>query len=157
MKILNIIITFMLSFCLLSGCSTADKPSAEEVAYELKALTSNSINWSELDNNKMSTYFQLENSEVENFKGYINSAEERFDMIAVFSFSDQKAKKSVLEAVEATTRDMSENYKLANGNEATKISNRLLAETDDLVILCIIDQNDSLKKYLTDNIGVKLL
>lgn len=157
MKIFKTIVVFLLCFCLLTGCSSTDKQSAEEVAEKLKELSGDTVSWSELDSSKMSSYFQLEEGDVNEFKGYINNSEERFDMIAVFSFKKEENKKAVLGAVESTLRMMNENYRLANGDEAAKISGRLLAETDNLIILCITDQNDSIKTYLTEEIKAKLI
>lgn len=157
MRFFKTVLSILLCICLFAGCGSAEKLDAKDIAEEVKKLSSDTVSWVVLDKTKMSTYFGISDESISDFAGYVNDAEEHFDMIAVFKFKDKNTRDNILSGISIMATQMSKSYSLANVSEATKINNRIIAETKDMIILCIMDKQDKITKYLTDNIGAKLI
>lgn len=157
MRFFKTVLSIMLCICLFAGCGSADKLSAKDIADEIKNLSSDTVSWVTLDKSKISTYFGISDEHISDFTGYLNDAEEHFDMIAVFRFENADIREDIIAGINTMTAQISESYKLANISEATKINNRTIAETANTVILCIMDKQDKITKYLTDDLGAEII
>ncbi|MEE0928232.1 MAG: DUF4358 domain-containing protein [Acutalibacteraceae bacterium] len=151
------ILALLLCLCLLAGCGSDSRLTAKEIADELKTFSADTVSWTELGRSKISTYFGFSDENITGFKGYINDAEEKFDMIAVFGFEDETTKAEILSGISDMTTQMSENYKLANESVAGKIISKTLAQTDHFVILCIMDQNKKVTEYLQNEVKAEII
>lgn len=151
------IIPLILCLCLFVGCSGREKLSANDIADEIKSLSSDLITWISLDKSQMSTYFSIQDDTVIHFAGYINDSENKFDIIAVFKFENQDARTQIISEINKTATQMSDNYKLANENEAQKISNHIIAQTNDTIIFCVLDNQKPITEYLTSEVKAEIL
>ncbi len=151
------LLSLILCLCLAAGCAAQGSLSATDIADELKSYSADTVSWAELDRTKISTYFGFTDQDITDFKGYVNVAEEKFDMIAVFGFDDEKTEEMILSGIGTMTLQMSENYKLANESISGKINGKTLAKTDSAVILCIMDQNKKVTEYLENEVGAEII
>ncbi len=157
MRIFKSILSILLCFCVLAGCSSKSQPSAKDIADGLKSLSASTISWIELDKSKISTYFGFTDEKITDFKGYLNSAEENFDMIAVFKFEDKEVREDIMKGIGTMTQQMSETYNLANKSISDKINSHIIAERDGTVILCIMGANEKISSFITEDVGAKVI
>ncbi len=158
MKLFRIILSLVLFITLLAGCgSQAQLPSANELAEALKGFSSSSVNWVELDKTKTNSYFGFTDENLLAFKGYINDSEEHFDIVAVFKLEDMGKKKEIYDGIAQLTSNAGANYRIASENEYNKINGHVIAEKEDFIILCIMDNYERIKKYLTEEIGAEIM
>ena len=99
----------------------------------------------------------MSDESIKNFSGYINSSEERFDMIAVFEYEDKHTRQAVLDSIVSLTKQMSDNYKLANLSEASKITAPSVAEIGDIIIFCVMDNRSKITDYLENELDAKII
>lgn len=147
----------MLCICILAGCGSSDGTSAQDIADRLKGFSPDTVCWTELDRTKISTYFGFGDQNISGFKGYLNEAEDKFDMIAVFSFDDDGSREDILKGINSMSEQMSDTYRLANKSVADKINSKIVAETKGTVILCIMDKNNKVTEYLTKELNADII
>lgn len=144
-------------FCVFSGCATKEVPPVNEISLSLKELSPDTVNWASLDKKSIKTYFGMSDENIKAFSGYINSSEERFDMIAVLEYEDKQTRKTVLDSIASLTKQMSNNYKLANVSEVLKISSPRVAEIGNTIIFCVMDNQSKVIKYLENELNAKII
>ena len=157
MRVFKCILSILLCFCVLVSCTSKNELSAKDIAEGLKSLSASTISWIELDKSKISTYFGFTDEKISDFKGYINSAEENFDMIAVFKFEDNEVREDIMKGIGTMTQQMSETYNLANKSISDKINSHIIAERDGTVILCIMEANEKVSSFITEDVGAKVI
>lgn len=158
LKIFSTILSLVLCLVVLAGCNNStDIPSATEISNSIKSLSSDTVDWASLDNSSIPTYFGIPRDNITDFCGYINSSEEKFDMIAVFKFNDTKTREDVIGGISSLIQQMSDSYSLANANEVKKITMPIVAELDNTVILCIMDANSKVDDYILNELKAKTL
>lgn len=158
MKFLKILLSLLLIISVFAGCSSRDKlPSPEEIAGQLKSYSAETVNWAKLDKTKISSYFGFTDENISEFAGFVNDSEEFFDIIAVFKLENKDAKDEVLDGISFVAKNADNAFKIANKSVSDKISNKIVAETDDLIILCIMDNYSQISKYLTDDLDAKII
>lgn len=131
--------------------------SAKEVAEGLKNLAAPTVNWVNLDQTKISTYFGFSDDILSDFSGYLNSAEENFDIIAVFVFENDKDKDKIMKGISSIVTQMSESYNLANKTIADKINSYVVAEKKDTIIFYVMETNDKISNFITDEVDAKII
>lgn len=151
MKITKISAVILALLLLFAGCGSGGN-SAADIADEIKSISPANVSWVDMDRSHIPTFFGLSSEEIGDFKGYINSSEERFDLIAVFAYTSAEEKALILEGAESLSAQMSENYSLVNSEEAEKIRNMPIYETKSFIIICITDNNDEIKAYLQNSL-----
>lgn len=144
-------------FCIFTGCASKEVPPVNEISLSLKELSSDAVSWASLDKTSIKTYFGMSDENIKAFSGYINSSEERFDMIAVFEYEDKHTRQVVLDSIVSLTQQMSENYKLANLNEASKITAPSVAEINNVIIFCVMDSLSEINNYLENELNAKII
>lgn len=144
-------------FCILSGCASKEAPPVSEISLSLKELSSSAVNWTSLDKTSIKTYFGLSDENIKSFSGYINSSEERFDMIAVFEYADKHTRQAILDSIVSLTQQMSDNYRLANVSEASKITAPNVAEVDNIIIFCVMDNRSKITNYLENELDAEII
>ena len=149
--------TLIMCVFIFVGCSTTEVPPADEISVSLKELAPETVNWTSLDESSIKTYFGIPDDSIKAFSGYISSSEERFDMIAVFEYEDKQTRKAVLDAITSLTKQMSDNYKLANKNEVAKITTPNVAEMGNTIIFCVMDSGDKVNDYLENELDAKII
>lgn len=158
MKFLKILLILILVISLLAGCnSQGELPSTNEIAITLKSYSADTVNWAKLDKTKISSYFGFKGENIEEFSGYVNDSEEFFDIIAVFKLKNPEAKEEVMDGINFITKSADNAFRIANKSVSDKIANKIIAEKDDLIILCIIDNYSQISKYLTDTLEAKII
>lgn len=158
MKILKILLSLLLVVIIFSGCSARDElPSATQIAIDLKAYSADTVIWAELDKTKISSYFGFTDENISEFSGFVNDSEELFDIVAVFKLKDPSAKQEVLSGINFIVENTDNTFRIANKSVSDKIANKIVAETDDLIILCIMDNYSQISKYLTDVLDAKII
>lgn len=157
MRFLSILMTLIMCVFIFVGCSTTEVPPADEISVSLKELAPETVNWTSLDESSIKTYFGIPDDSIKAFSGYISSSEERFDMIAVFEYEDKQTRKAVLDAITSLTKQMSDNYKLANKNEVAKITTPNVAEMGNTIIFCVMDSGDKVNDYLENELDAKII
>lgn len=158
MKLLKSAAALMLCLLLLAGCGSSEaiaEPS--EIAAQLKSYSSESANWVEIEKTKLSSYFGFSEEILSDFSVHINSSEEYFDMIAVFKLSDTSSRDDVMKGISFMATNTEANYKIASEAQSDKITNKIVAEVRDTVILCVIDNYSQIKEYLTEELGADIL
>ena len=149
------VVLCLLLCLLLPSCKEKEKlPTTAEIADELKGLSSEDITWVEISSNKLSSYFGFGADTVEEFKGYINDSEDAYDIIAVFKSENRQ---EVIKGINLLVAGQENTYKVASENVFTKISGKLIAEKQDLIVLCIIDNYEKAKKYFTDTLQAEII
>ena len=149
------VVLCLLLCLLLPSCKEKEKlPATAEIADELKGLSSEDITWVEISSNKLSSYFGFGADTVEEFKGYINDSEDAYDIIAVFKSENRQ---EVIKGINLLVAGQENTYKVASENVFTKISGKLIAEKQDLIVLCIIDNYEKAKKYFTDTLQAEII
>ena len=149
------VILCLLLCLLLPSCKEKEKlPTTAEIADELKGLSSEDITWVEISSNKLSSYFGFGADTVEEFKGYINDSEDAYDIIAVFKSENRQ---EVIKGINLLVAGQENTYKVASENVFTKISGKLIAEKQDLIVLCIIENYEKAKKYFTDTLQAEII
>ncbi len=157
MRFFSVLLTLIMCFCIFSGCASKEVPPVNEISLSLKELSSDAVNWASLDKTSIKTYFGMSNENIKAFSGYINSSEERFDMIAVFEYEDKHTRQAVLDSIVSLTQQMSDNYKLANVSEASKITTPSVAEIDNVIIFCVMDSRSEINDYLENELNAKII
>ena len=148
----------LLCLSLLSGCGAVSQtPSPGEIADQLKSYSPESISWTELNKTDASSYFSFDSETVSDFNGYISNSEEYFDIIAVFKLPDDEARDNVLKGVSFLLNTSENNFKLVSDLQHSKILNKIIAEKDDIIILCIVDNYSRISKYLVEDLGAKII
>lgn len=158
MKFLKILLILLLVTSLLAGCGDkGDLPSTNEIASTLKSYSADTVKWAELDKSKISAYFGFKGENIEEFSGYVNDSEEFFDIIAVFKLKNPEETQEVLDGISFITKSADNAFKIANKSVSDKIANKIVAQKDNLLILCIIDNYSQISKYLTDTLDAQII
>lgn len=158
MKFLKITLILLLCLSLLAGCSAkGEQPSTLEIAQQLKSYSADTVSWAELNKTKISAYFGFADDNIEEFKGYVNDSEEYFDIIAVFKLKNPDTKDEVIKGISFMSKTANNIYRITNKSVSDKINSRIIAEKDDLIILCIMDNYGQISKYLTDVLKAKII
>ena len=157
MRFLCVLLTLILCVFIFVGCQTKEIPSANNISESLKELSPKSVNWVLLDDTSIATYFGISDKKIKSFSGYISSSEERFDMIAVFEYEDKQTRQIILDSIVSLTKQMSDNYKLANKIEVAKITAPCIAETDNTIIFCVLDNYSTVNDYIKNQLDAKII
>jgi hypothetical protein len=147
-KISALILALLLLF---TGCGSGGS-SAADVADHIKSLSPANITWVEIDRSKISTYFGISSSSVTDFKGYINSSDVCFDLVAVFEFEGKDEHDAIINGAKTLAEQMSGNYSLVNVEESAKISQMLIFEKGNFVIVYVADNSEDIKDYLQNSL-----
>lgn len=144
----------LLAVCLVlftAGCGRAKAfPEPAEIAAQLKEFASSEIKWVELNGEQISSYFAFSDEVLDDFRVFINEHEDDYDLIAVFEVDGQEHRDTVLQGIHDAVAGAANTFKLTDESEYKKISSRVLAERDDTLILCIVDNSAKASEYLTE-------
>ncbi len=155
-KAISILLCLLLCLLIPVGCESEEETTttAAEVANELKTLATEDITWIEINDTKLSSYFGFGPETVDEFKGFINDSEDAYDIIAVFK---TKNRQEVIKGINLLVSEQENTYKVASENVFIKISKKLIAEKDDMIVLCIVDSYDKTTKYLTETLKAEII
>lgn len=157
MKIISIVLSLALCLLILAGCGNSEAPNANEIANTIKTYSAETVNWTSLDKTSFEPYFGITGNGVSQFCGFINNSEEKFDMIAVFTYDNDETRQTILDGIYSLSRQMSDNYRIANANEATKITEPLIAELDNTIIVCIMDTPSKALNYIESELKATII
>ena len=151
---------FIILVCLLIPTACHDNTvtlSPTEIANSVKAFSDESVEWTTLTENSVSNHFGFSADKLESFTGYISASEERYDMIAVFEYEDEKIKSEIIKGIDFLLAEAEQNYKAASINQYEKITHKIVAQKDKTIILCITDQTEKVSKYLTEDLLAQII
>ena len=157
MRFFSVLLTLIMCFCIFSGCTSKEIPAVNDISASIKKLAPETVSWASLDKSSIKTYFGIPDDDIKAFSGYISSSEERFDMIAVFEYEDKQTRKAVLDSIISLTKQMSDNYKLANISEVSKITAPNIAEVGNIIIFCVMDGQSKVTDYLENELDAKII
>ena len=153
-RVICVILCLLLCLSLPSCKEKEELPTTAEIADSIKELSSKDITWVEISSNKLSSYFGFGADTVEEFKGYINDSEDAYDIIAVFRSENRQ---EVIKGINLLVSEQESTYKVASENVFAKISGKLIAEKQDVIVLCIMDNYEKAKKYFTDTLKAEII
>ena len=153
-RVICVILCLLLCLSLPSCKEKEELPATAEIADSLKELSSKDITWVEISSNKLSSYFGFGADTVEEFKGYINDSEDAYDIIAVFRSENRQ---EVIKGINLLVSEQESTYRVASENVFAKISGKLIAEKQDVIVLCIMDNYEKAKKYFTDTLKAEII
>ncbi|MBQ9768661.1 MAG: DUF4358 domain-containing protein [Clostridia bacterium] len=153
-RVICVILCLLLCLSLPSCKEKEELPTTAEIADSLKELSSTDITWVEISSNKLSSYFGFGADTVEEFKGYINDSEDAYDIIAVFRSENRQ---EVIKGINLLVSEQESTYRVASENVFAKISGKLIAEKQDVIVLCIMDNYEKAKKYFTDTLKAEII
>ncbi len=158
MKLLKTVALCLALILLLVGCGEGKQvDSPDKIALQLKSYASESADWTEIKEDKLASYFGFGGELLDDFSVYINSSEEYFDVIAVFKISDKDNREEVIKGINFMATTSGANYALASEAQSKKITDKVVAEVEDTLILCIIDNYSQIKPYLTEELGAEII
>lgn len=111
---------------------------------------------SELSGDKLSAYFQFNDSDVKRFSVYISNATESSDVIAAFEFRDDTEKSKIMNGVSLFLNNKAEVYKNNFETEYQKIQNRIFMQVDSIIVVVICEDYRQVETELKD-LGGQLL
>ena len=151
---------FIICLCLLitAGCQNdVVSFSPAEIANSIKAFSDDSVEWTTLEEDSVSNHFGFSADKLESFIGYISSSEERYDIIAIFEYDNDDVKTEIIKGIDFQIAVAEQNYKAASVNEYEKITHKIVAQKDKIIILCITDQTEKVSKFLTEDLGAQII
>lgn len=158
MKLFKKVLLMVLCLLMLSGCGNASQtPDVSEIADRLKGYSPETISWTQLKKDDVPAYFGFGKEVLADFTGYISTSEEYFDIIAVFKLEEQQAREDVIKGVSLLVNASESNYKMVSDAQHSKILNKIIAEKDDIIILCVVDNYSLISKYLEEDLGAEIL
>lgn len=158
MKLIKTALAFLLCLLFLAGCSSQKEiANPDKIADELKAYSNENSNWVEIEKDKLSSYFGFSDEILSDFSVHINNSEEYFDIIAIFKLADLSKKEEIIKGINFLSIYTEANYKIASEAQSNKIANKIVAQADDTIILCVIDNYSPIKTYLTEELNAKIL
>lgn len=150
MKFRTTLVCLFLCVCmLLSACTKNSQLSAYEITDNLKSLSS-TIKWTELNGDQLSSYFGFSDSDCEDFKVYVNSVENHFDIVAAIKPINNNSRQEILKGFNFVKDKASLNFKNSNDTEYKKISSGLVYTANQYLILVIMDSYDLVNSYFKE-------
>lgn len=154
MKIISVVLTLVFCLVIVAGCGGKETPGALEISNSIKSFSADTVNWTPLDKESLEPYFGLSKDGISQFSGYINGSDEAFDIIAVFKYEDADTREKIINGIYSLSNQMGQNFRIANENEITE---PLIAETDDTIILCIMDKGEKAKGYIENELNATII
>ncbi len=151
---------FIICLCLLIPVGCQDNTltlSPTEIADNIKAFSDDSIEWTTLEEDSVSNHFGFSDEILESFIGYISTSEERYDIIAVFEYDDDEVKAEIIKGIDFHIDAAEQSYKAASVNEYEKITHKIVAQKDKMIILCITDSEEKVTKYLKEELSAEII
>ncbi len=152
--ILTFILCLCITACSVTACSQDGKHTVSEIADTLKSFSSSEIDWKQLGGDQLSSYFGFEADITKAYTAYINGAENHFDIIIAAQPVDPEARADIIKGLTFAMTTASSNFKSANETEYKKITSGRIVETDDILILVIMDNYDKINGYF-EELGAK--
>lgn len=155
-RLLQPAIAVALVLCLVFSCCACGKGSVQTPGNIVKAIKEQN-NFSKLNmlsNDKLSSYFQFKDSDVKRFCVMVSDSEKSSDTIACFEPADKAGRSVVISGISQYLTTLSTSFKTTIDSEYTKIQNRILMETESLIVLVICAEPKGVAKQL-EKMGAK--
>ena len=107
----------------------------------------------ELGKNQLSNYYTYEEIWFKEFSVYIADTESLCDEVAIFRLSDGEYLKSVVAAIEQRVNSQFSITNAQNSAETMKLSNRILLQKDDIVVMVISEHVKEIADRLKQEYG----
>lgn len=149
-----------LIFCslltVITFCSCKEKETLSPADISEKIVEENTLTeLSPLSGEKLYSYFEFKNSDVNRFSVMISNSTENSDTVAVFEVKDEDSRSLVVTGISKYIDKLSNSMRTVK-NEHEKVSSRVLMEVDDLIILVISSCSENVEKQLS-LIGAKAI
>ena len=109
----------------------------------------------ELGKNQLSNYYILDETWIKDFSVYIADSEILCDEVAVFRLAESQYFNSVVAAVEQRVKVQFNVSNSQNRVESEKLTNRVLLQKDDIIVMVISEQSKEISERLQKKYGFK--
>ncbi len=158
MRLLKCLIIICVCLLIPVGCHYDTVSfSPTEIANNIKAFSDDSVEWTTLGEDSVSNHFGFQGDKLKSFTGYISTSEERYDIIAIFEYDEEEIKSEIIKGIDFLLAEAQQNYKAASINQYEKITHKIVAQKDKMIILCITDQTEKVSKYLTEDLLAQII
>ncbi len=154
-KIKSIVALVLVTIVLLtaSGCGDAKKVNTTDLSEEILTLTTFS-ELKELSGASLPSYFRFSDGSVKRFNVRISATGESADTLACFEVKDKEQRTTAIKGISQYLSDLSTFFKPTMESEYQKVENRLLVELDDVIVLVICNDIETVWNYLA-SLGAK--
>ena len=109
----------------------------------------------ELGKNQLSNYYSFDEAWIKDFSVYIADSEILCDEVAIFYLADPEYLNNVVAAVEQRANSQFSASNAQNQVESAKITNRILLQKDNMIVMVISAQSKEISKRLQKKYGFK--
>ena len=157
-KLRRIISAIVMLFVLLSFAGCAQSKNTLSPAEITETIKSNHAfsSLSALTGDKLSAYFQFNDSDVKRFSAYISNATEASDVIAAFEYRNDHEKSKIMNGISLFLNNKAEVYKNNFETEYLKIQNRVFMQVGSVIVIVIGEEYKQIETELKD-LGGQLL
>lgn len=140
-------------FCLTS-CKGEEKLTVEEISTSLSDLCFSGQEVYEISKADIENRFNFDGNLLEECSIKLSENEENYLMVAVLQPKENTDKSVITEGINATVKAASASFSVLGNSNLARIQQRLYYEYEDILIVVICENYDSVKNYL-DSIGAK--
>lgn len=148
------ICTAVVCLSFFSACDGGEHQTSYSISQSILELCSEDIEMTALTAEQTATYYGIPTAHLHDFSVYISSADDRYDTVAVFTYSEKEERTILADAIADSLKTNETTVKAVNDAEYKKIQNRLIMELEDKLILVISDNNTEIEEML-ENSGAK--
>ena len=135
---------------ILSACSYGEKHTPYSISQKILELCSDNVEMTSLTAEQTAAHYGIPTANLHDFCVYICAADDQYDTVAVFSYSDKKERAVFTQAIADSLKTNETTVKAVNDSEYKKIQNRLIAELEDKLILVISDNVTEIEAMLKE-------
>ena len=145
----------VLCIALLASCNNSDLSSGEMSINEVKSVVfkSDFPEMVELGKSQLSNYYNFEEKWLDEFSVYIADSETSSDEVGIFRIASKDYVKDVVAAVEQRVNTQISMLNNQNEVELQKLSDRILLQRDDIIVMVISGEGKDISKRLIDDDG----
>ena len=145
----------VLCIALLASCNNSDLSSGEMSINEVKSVVfkSDFPEMVELGKSQLSNYYNFEEKWLDEFSVYIADSETSSDEVGIFRIASKDYVKDVVAAVEQRVNTQISMLNNQNEVELQKLSDRILLQRDDIIVMVISGEGKDISKRLIDDYG----
>lgn len=143
------LICFVLIFTsMLTGCKDTNDLTPSTLTknicakLELNELTS-------LSGSNLPAHFQIQDTDIKRFSVLIDSSSSSADTVAAFEVIDDKQQTAVVTGISSYITKLTTSFENTITSEYQKTQNRILVKIDNIILLVISANPESLEEYLS--------
>lgn len=138
----------------LGGCEGKNQHTAYSISKSVLELCSEEVEMTALTAEQTANYYGIPDAHLYDFSVHISSADDQYDTVAVFSYTDKEERTVLADAIAQTIKTNETTVKAVNDAEYQKLQNRIIMELEDKLILVISDNFSEIGEAL-EKMGAK--